>query len=318
MGYQSVHSSPGARVWALARRQHGVVSRTQLVSLGIHPQAIKHRLARGRLHRTRWRGVYAVGRPQLSRCGLWLAAVLACGRGAALSHRPAATLWGLGWWQRAIEVTVPWSRNPRAAGVVVHRSMRMGADDLTTLHRIPVTTPVRTLIDLAGCLRAGGAPAITRDDLEAAINEADRRDLVDPETLRTALDARAGEPGVGVLREILDRRTFTLTDSALERRFLPIARRAGLPPPLTQQWLNGHRVDFYWPALELVVETDGLRYHRTPGQQAADRRRDQEHAAAGLTVLRFTHAQVVGEPGQVAATLLAVASARGRAERSHR
>jgi very-short-patch-repair endonuclease len=115
-----------------------------------------------------------------------------------------------------------------------------------------------------------------------------------------------GEPGVAILRDTLDRRTFRLTDSELERRFLPLARQAGLPSPLTQQWVNGFRVDFYWPKLRLIVETDGLRYHRTPAQQAEDRLRDQVHAANGFTPLRFTRAQVRYEPGHVRETLAAV------------
>jgi very-short-patch-repair endonuclease len=107
-------------------------------------------------------------------------------------------------------------------------------------------------------------------------------------------------------RELLDRRTFRLTDSELERRLLPIVRRVGLPPPETGAEVNGFRVDFYWPDLGLVVETDGLRYHRTPAQQARDRLRDQMHLAAGTTPLRFTHAQVRFEPEHVEGTLTSV------------
>jgi very-short-patch-repair endonuclease len=162
-----------------------------------------------------------------------------------------------------------------------------------------VTTAVLTLIDLATRLRP--------DHLEAAINEADKRDLLDPDGLRAALDNVTRRPGIAALRGILDRRTFTLTDSELERRFLPLARRAGLPRPETGVSLNGFKVDFYWPDLGLVVETDGLRYHRTPAEQARDRRRDQAHTAAGLRPLRFTHAQVVFEGGHVESTLSAVA-----------
>ena len=116
-----------------------------------------------------------------------------------------------------------------------------------------------------------------------------------------------GQPGVAVLRAVLDRRTFSLTDSELERRFGPIARRAGLPLPLTQRRVNGFRVDFYWPDLGLVVETDGLRYHRTPAQQTADLRRDQAHSAAGFTPLRFSHAQVTYESVYVESMLKDVA-----------
>jgi very-short-patch-repair endonuclease len=154
-------------------------------------------------------------------------------------------------------------------------------------------------MDLATCVR--------RSELEAAVNDADRLGLVDPETLRSAIDERAGSRGATVLRRTLDRRTFRLTDSELERRFLPLAREAGLPPPETGRRVNGFKVDFYWPDLGLVVETDGLRYHRTPAQQARDRQRDQAHAAAGLTALRFTHAQVHNEPRRVKGTLAAVA-----------
>ena len=118
------------------------------------------------------------------------------------------------------------------------------------------------------------------------------------------------EASLAKLRETLDRRTFTLTDSELERRFLPLARRAGLPQPCTQAKVNGFRVDFYWPDLGLVVEPDGLRYHRTPAQQAQDQRpRPEATLAAGLTPLRFTHAQVRFEPEHVHRTLAAV---RGR------
>lgn len=104
---------------------------------------------------------------------------------------------------------------------------------------------------------------------------------------------------------MLDRRTFTLTRSQLERRFLPIAREAGLPKPQTCTRVNGFEVDFYWPDLKLVVETDGLRYHRTPSQQSRDRLRDQAHTAAGLTQLRFTHEQVRDDPGHVRRMLAA-------------
>jgi very-short-patch-repair endonuclease len=162
-----------------------------------------------------------------------------------------------------------------------------------------VTAPGRTLIDIA----AGLSPKA----LERAVNEADRLGLIDPESLRSDLDAHQGVDGAPALRRVLDRRTFALTDSELEWRFLRLVRRAGLPAPLTQQRVNGFRVDFYWPELELVVETDGLRYHRTPNQQSKDRVRDQVHTAAGLTPLRFTHAQVAFEPDRVVELLGSVA-----------
>lgn len=142
--------------------------------------------------------------------------------------------------------------------------------------------------------------------VERLVNEADRLDLIDPPALRRELEAHRCEPGVKPLRGLLDERTFRLTDSELERRFLRIVEKAGLPFPLTGQSLNGFRVDFYWPDFGLVVETDGLRYHRTPAQQARDHLRDQAHLAAGLTPLRFTHAQVRYEAEYVRTTLLTV------------
>jgi very-short-patch-repair endonuclease len=298
MGYRMLHPSAAA-LWALAGRQHGVVTRGQLLDAGLSPRAIHHRLSKGRLHPV-WRGVYAVGRPQLSKRGHWMAAILSCGPDAALSHDSAAALWEIGPdRRREVEVSVPAGTVRRRPRIVIHRRANLAAGDLTRHHGIPVTTPVCTLVDLAARL--------PRAQLEAAIDEAAIRDLTDPEALRSAFRERKGRPGVAILRRVLDRRTFTLTRSKLERRFLPIVRKTGLPRPETRQWVNGFEVDFYWPDLGLVVETDGLRYHRTATQQARDRVRDQTHTAAGLTPLRFTHAQVAFEPGCVRKTLASVA-----------
>ncbi|MEZ5078316.1 MAG: DUF559 domain-containing protein [Solirubrobacterales bacterium] len=290
-----------ASVWRLARRQHGVVTRAQLVDLGLSGEAIAHRISRGRLHPL-WRGVYAVGRPGVNRHGRWSAAVLACGEGALLSHRSAATLWGVLDRGAATEVTVPGRRNPRPAGIRVHRRAAIPASDRTSRDGIPVTAPAATLIDLAAQADPG---------LEAAVNAADRLDLIDPERLLAEVESRPGRPGVPRLRALLGAPTFSPTDSALERRFLAIVAAAAIPLPLTQVVLHGYRVDFYWPRFGLVVETDGLRYHRTARQQAKDIERDQAHLAAGLRTLRFTAAQVFREPNTVQATLLAVLALRG-------
>ena len=292
---QSTQNAAGG-VWALARRQHFVVSRGQLLALGVMPKAIKYRVSVGRLHRVH-AGVYAVGRPELSRSGVLMAAVLACGAGAVLSHRSAAELWGIRP-RGPVEVTVPPSRTPKRPGMTVYRRV-LASECYTRRRAIPVTTPARTLVDIA--------PYLPADDLERAINEADRLDVIDPERLRASLIELKGTRGVPKLTTLLDRRTFTLTDSALERRFKPIVRAAGLPDPLTQQWVNGFRVDFFWPDLGLVVETDGLRYHRTPAQQARAHVRDQTHLTAGLQPLRFTHAQVVYDKPYVEATLRGIA-----------
>jgi Protein of unknown function (DUF559) len=131
---------------------------------------------------------------------------------------------------------------------------------------------------------------------------------VDPETLRSELDRFAGEPGAPRLRRLLDKRTFRLSDSDLEILFRPIAAAAELPPPLTKEFVNGYEVDFFWPDLGLVVETDGLRYHRTPATQARDAQRDRAHVIAGMTPLRFTNYEVKHEPAQVQRSLEAAAA----------
>jgi very-short-patch-repair endonuclease/predicted transcriptional regulator of viral defense system len=296
-----------SELWELAGLQHGVVTRTQLLAIGLAPGAISHRLRSGRLHPVQ-RGVYAVGRPDLSRHGRWMAAVSSCGPAAVLSHRSAGALYGiLDMPASPIEVTVSPLTVRTRPGVRAYRR-GISPDEIASVERIPVTSVERTLLDLA--------PRIGGKRLEAAINAADKHDLVDPESLRSALERYAGRPGVTVLRRMLDRRTFTLTDSELERAFLPLVRAAGLGQPRTGERLNGFRVDFFWPDLGLVVETDGLRYHRTPAAQARDRLRDQAHAATGLTTLRFTHAQVRYEPRHVRAILAAVA-ARLRARSAH-
>jgi very-short-patch-repair endonuclease len=284
----------------LATGQHGVVARRQLLALGLSAQAIQHRIEKGRLHRV-GRGVYAVGRPGLDCRGRWMAAVLGCGPGAALSFGSAAALWGVERERRgAIEVSIPLASARRAQGVLVHRCSNLRPEEVVLERGIPVTSVVRTFIDIARHL--------SMPEVERAVNAADRLGLIDPESLHNSLALHPGKHGVGPLHSILGARTFRLTDSELERRFLLIVADVGLPVPLTGCRLNGFKVDFYWRDLGLVVETDGLRYHRTPAQQARDRLRDQAHLAAGMTPLRFTHQQVRFEVGYVRLTLLAVAN----------
>jgi AbiEi antitoxin C-terminal domain/Transcriptional regulator, AbiEi antitoxin/Protein of unknown function (DUF559) len=267
------------------------LSRRDLLALGFSAAAIRHRIATGRLHRIE-RGVYAVGWPKLTRERRWMAAVLACGERAALSHRSAAALWGIGNEPPGrVEVSVRRRGEHRRTGIRAMSRPTLPAGEVTSRDGIPVTCPARTLLDLATEL----------DDaaLERAVNEADKRDLIDPEALRATLDGCTGQPGVRRLRALLDRHTFHLSDSELEVLFRPIAAAAGLPQPLTKAWVNGFEVDFFWPDLGLVVETDGLKYHRTASTQTRDRLRDQTHTAAGLTPLRFTHRQVRYERAHV-------------------
>jgi putative AbiEi antitoxin of type IV toxin-antitoxin system/uncharacterized protein DUF559 len=275
----------------MARRQHGIVARRDLLALGFSPEAIEHRVAKGRLHAVA-RGVYAVGWPLLTDERRWMTAVLACGEGAALSHRSAAALWGIGRERDStVDISIPRRYRCRRPGIRARGRPTLRAEDIVMHRQIPVTRPALTVLNLATEL---DDPA-----LERTVNEADKRDLIDPDALRDSLEDFAGEPGVRALRALLDRHTFRLSDSHLELLFRPIAAAAGLPPPLTKAEVNGFEVDFFWPDLGLVVETDGLRYHRTPSAQARDHLRDQTHTAAGLTALRFTHHQVKYEPRRV-------------------
>jgi very-short-patch-repair endonuclease len=242
-----------------------------------------------------------------------MAAILACGGvgKAALSHSSAAALFKIGTEQvAAIEVTRLSPGPIRIPGVRVHRRPTLKEGWYGFCDGIPVTSPIQTLIDLS--MRHG------RETMERGTNEADKLGLVRTDDLRKALDEHRGEPGVARLRLILDRRTFRYTRTELERAFLPLVRQAGLPLPRTSVYVTGHEVDFHFPDLGLVVETDGLTYHRTPAQQAKDRERDQDHSAAGLTPLRFTHAQIKFEPDHVVRILRATASWLSRkARRDH-
>lgn len=240
-----------------------------------------------------------------------MAAVLACGPGARLSHHSAGEHWRiLPEHRNRTAPPTPIHVSLRAAvvrhppGIRVHRTATLTDDDLTTCLNIPTTTPARTLIDLATVL--------TPNRLEAAVNEADVLDLIDPESLRGALDHRKGQPGTRPLRALLDRHTYRLTESELERCFLGIVRKAGLPLPETQVHLAG-RTDFHWPSLGLVVETDGWRYHRTPSRQARDNRRMQAHAAAGRTAIRLSHYEIRYEAARVAALLADLVRGRSAA-----
>jgi len=235
-----------------------------------------------------------------------MAAVLACGPESALSHRSAAALWGFAEGHRHyIDVSIGRASESRLPGIRCHRRPSVVRTEITTRLNIPVTSPVQTFLDLS---TVAGPRTVER-----AINEADKLDVIDADSLRQALDAYSGKPGVRPLRRVLDRHTFRLSDTELEVLFRPIARSAGLSEPLTKQTVNGFEVDFFWPGLRLVVETDGWRYHRTPATQARDALRDQTHTACDLTPLRFSHFQVKYESTHVRGILeRTAANLRGR------
>ncbi len=285
------HRARSASAWRLTDAQHGAVAWRQLRALGFSEKSIRHRVRTGRLRRIH-RGVYAVGRAELSRKGRWMAATLACGEGAFLTHLSAGALYGICSERSGrIEVGVPHAHPLGPPDLRVRRRPALPSNVVGTLDRIPITSPVQTMLDLA---TEQGPTYLLR-----SINQADKLDVIHADDLRLALDDHLGQPGVKPLRFLLDNDTFVLSDEELERLFLPMAREVGLPLPKTREMVNGFEVDFYWPDLRFVIETDGLRYHRTPAAQARDAERDQAHTAAGFTRLRFSHWQAKHEADYV-------------------
>ena len=278
----------------LATRQHGVVARRQLEAIGLGRGAVAHRVAAGRLHRVH-RGVYAVGHPVLTVDGRRMAAVLATGPGAALSHASAAALWEIRPTSATrIDVTVR-SAGGRAKrpGLWIHRTPTLGLDELTEHRGIRVTTVARTLLDLAATMSPRA--------LERALDEAEIQQLYDRTSLDALARAHAGERGARALTQALDEDGDpTLTDSEL---MLTLCREHKLEQPTPRAWVAGLRVDFLFAASRLVVETDGYRFHRTRRAFERDRERDAILARAGYRTLRFTHRQLTREPTMVADTI---------------
>jgi very-short-patch-repair endonuclease len=248
-----------------------------------------------------WPGVYAVGRRELGELGRFKAATLACGPEARLAGRSAAALWGIRPQHGGlIEVAVPKRTCPRRSGIRLRRRLHLGP--LRSRTGIPVADPVSVLVDLAAELPV--------EEVEDAINQADRLDLVPAHRLRALLDAHPSRPGVGRLKRILDSQTFSRSQTVLERRFLALVRAADLPLPTSQQRLGKYRVDFLYPEHNLVIEADSLRHHRTAGQQRADLLRDQAHIRVGLRTLRLTHFQIFRQPDYVRGVLADTLSPR--------
>ncbi len=283
----------------LAERQHGVVSLRQLQALGLGAGAIEHRIATGRLHRIH-RGVYAVGRPSLTRKGHWMAAVLACGPGAVLSHRSAAALWQLredGW---KTDVTVPGDR--RSRGFIKAHRARMDPADITHCDGIPVTTVARTLLDLAAVL--------DRDQLVKTVEESERRKLFDLRAVEAVLTRNGRRCGTPALRDVLAvYREPPPTRSDLERDFLALVRRtAAVPEPHVNVRVEGFEVDAFWPRSRLVVELDGRGYHTSPRVFEADRARDAVLQRAGYRVIRITRHRLRADPAGVLELIASMAS----------
>jgi hypothetical protein len=266
-------STVGRRVAALAAEQHGVVTFEQLRGAGVSETSIRRGVDAGRLHRLH-RGVYAVGHRSLSWRGRWLAAVLAAGDGAVLSHVSAVALWRfLRPIPGPVHVTVSAAvrRKPRP-GLRLHRSRTLTRGDVTRRHGIAVTTPARTIEDIRG--------------------------EVEPHLFRRAL-RQAELAGYRVPHLSAVKRTR----SDLELLFLSLCDDHGLPRPLVNRRVHGHRADFYWPEQRVVVETDSWEYHRGSVAFEDDHERDLKLRQHGITTRRYTGDQLEATPGVVAADL---------------
>jgi very-short-patch-repair endonuclease len=259
----------------IAQGQHGVVTITQLLDAGVNPNGVSRRVKSGRLHRI-YRGVYAVGHAGLSNEGRWMAAVLACGAGAVLSHRAAGALWEITPLPSLVDVTVP-SRAGRSRrdGIRLHRSSTLLPSHCTLRLGIPVTTPARTLADLRRIL--------PRDEFAEALRKAEFHRL-----------------------PVGDCFDLDHTRSELEKRFVALCRWHRLPKPEVNVRVGPFLVDFAWPELRLIVEVDGWRSHGTRSAFESDRARDAELKVLGYDVVRFTWRQVTRDSKAVATTLRAL------------
>jgi hypothetical protein len=285
------------RIAAFAADHHAVASHAELRELGLGARAIEYRLAIGRLHR-KYKAVYAIGHPLLTREGRWRAAVLACGAQAVLSHGDAAAHWGLmpahG---RLIHVTKPSTagRDPDRTQIKLHRVGTLRAWEFTLSEEIPTTTVARTLLDLSPHRRPRA--------MEDAIAQANRLGVFDLLAVRRCLDEHPRQHGAPALRRLLD--ALAGTDAAdlrsmLEVLLLQLSDDYQLPAPVANAQVEGCTVDFCWPTKRLIIEADSYTYHSMPSAFERDRERDQLLTLAGYTVVRFTYNQITRQRRAVA------------------
>jgi predicted transcriptional regulator of viral defense system len=287
----------------LARRQQLVFGLDQLRELGLTARAVQDRTVNGGLHRIHHTVYSLVPRELLTRDGWFMAAVLACGPGALLSHRSAAALHGLvnGWGR--IEVTVPGRNRRRHQGVIVHRSTTLAPTDATVVNRIPCTTVARTLFDFSEV-------ALYRQ-AERAFDQAESLRVFDLRALEDQLRRNPTRAGANTVRSILDAYDIgsTLTRSEIEDLMFMASRDIGLPTPLVNEWLDlgdgGPMIqpDFMWPEQRLIIEVDGYKWHGTRRRFEEDRRRDQRALVAGWIVVRTTERQLKYELAQLQRTI---------------
>jgi hypothetical protein len=269
----------------IARRQHGVVTRRQLLDAGISKEEIRRRIQKRALLVVH-RGVYRVGHRAPSVEARYHAAVLACGDGAVLRGKAAGYLWGLIKGAAPTpEVTAPTER--RIEGVRTRRARSNERTEATTRHGIPTTTVPRTLVDLSSMLQSG--------DLARACHEAGVLHHTTPRQVEEVLERRPTTPGAKQLRKVIHGDVH-VTLSGLERRFLKRLVEEALPLPITNKPAGGRRVDCRWPEHNLTVELDSYRYHRSRHAWELDRRREREAHARGDDFRRYTHDDVFQTP----------------------
>lgn len=288
----------------LAARQHGVVSLEQLVSLGLSARGVQERAASGRLWRVN-QAVYAVGHKSLTWEARLMAAVLACGPGAVISHRSAVELWKLREPRQAsVDVTAPNRRGRVPSGIRSHRDDRLTGAERTEVFGIPCVSVSRALLDFAAV-----APIW---ELRRAVGEAEVLRILNHAELRRTIRHHRGRRGVARLRMVLDeiRPETRRTRSEMEREFLRLCDRAGLPTPKVNVSMRvGGRTqkpDFLWSNARLIVEADSRTFHDTDSAFQLDRRREQRFQLAGWDVAHCTWEQIFQEPAALAQTIRAL------------
>jgi predicted transcriptional regulator of viral defense system len=288
---------------ALARKQHGYLTRRQLLDIGLSSDEIKYRVRSGSLIPV-YAGVYAVGHLPLAPEARAHAAVLACGDGAILSHGSAAALWKyVRHWPPRFEVIATWDRRRR--GIKVHRTKTLTRRDTTRQLGVPVTSPARTVFDMTPRLKTDGA-------LRRFVNDARLTRTFHLSDLAELLERHPRHPATKRLTQFLDPRAGGPTRSEFEDAFTDFAREYGLPTPITNTRLLGFEIDALFPEHRLIVELDGAEFHLDRYAFESDRDRDAELLAAGYVTVRITWERLKFQPAREADRLRRILRNRAR------
>jgi very-short-patch-repair endonuclease len=281
----------------LAAVQFGVVTSTRLAELGFSTSAISRMVASGRLVRL-YRGVYAVGHDRLLVRGHWLAAVLACGEEAVLSHREGATLSDLRYCDRTrIDVTVPGRARHGQKGIQIHRVRHLHTDEMTEIDGIRVTTVARTLLDLCDVIHPG--------QVRRAFEKEERMQALDYRALRAVAEGAHGRHALKVFLPLIaeDHSTAARAKSDLEARFLDFIRERQLPMPVVNGVVGGYEVDIHWPGTKLIIELDSWAFHRSKRSFHGDRAKWLDLRSQDFDVLTVTDPLLKSQPSRIATAI---------------